>query len=183
MTTLPALTSPVAGSILRRGAPVIVLDGSEASDILEGHRIPVGARATLTDDPTDSPKRWCIVAGATVDPDGPPWSELPAAALALDLSDDLGQRLAEAWLGRHHGIKATAALTWAPAAFGIWDLRDFPTGAHVGFTGDEDTARRFSDPKRGLVHYVPGLTSGLDRQAGMDPVAALALACLAAVSR
>jgi hypothetical protein len=97
--------------------------------------------------------------------------------LSLDLAADLGPTVALRWLGRHYGIDAgMTAPEWGAAGWGIWDLRA-RDGSHVGFTADAATAKKFSDPKRGIVHHVPSLANVT------DPADALALACLAAGGR
>lgn len=163
MTTLPGnLTSPTAGPLLQRGAPV-TMEWHQDDDpprMVTGvvlHDIDAGRVLWWSDDPyIDRDNRACVF-------------------LALDLTDPAGMDLAARWLARHHGLTVGAtAPTWAQAGWHIWDLRDFPSGMHVGFHFDADTARKFSDPKRGMVYHLSSLCGVT------DPAEALALACLAA---
>ncbi len=169
MNVLPGdLTSPTAGPLLRPGAPVCMewSKDDEPGDIVRGFVL------RLFTDVDGDRAIW--------------WSDCPFVGrdnrglvfLRLDLTDPAGMDLAARWLARHHGLTVGAtAPTWARAGWDIWDLRDFPSGSHVGFHFDADTARKFSDPKRGMVHHVSGLCGAT------DPAAALALACLAAGGR
>lgn len=80
--TLPgSLVSSATGPILRRGAPVIW----------------TGERCTLISDPDDGIVGLWLPSERHVE-------VAPVALVPLDLSDDLGCRIAEAWLARHHGM-------------------------------------------------------------------------------
>ncbi len=97
MTTLPgSLVSPVAGSILRPGAPV-------------NGRIPfpdgvIGAQDGIVYG-VSGPVCSVVCGFARV---------LPAMLedISLDLSDDLGMDIAARWLARHHGLKVETVAPW-----------------------------------------------------------------------
>lgn len=160
MRTLPGtLSTPTAGPILCPGAPLLVL-------IPEVHPTPIRA-TSMRPEPMDGLIEVAYRYGGVGC-----WEEVPADNVSLDLTADLGPTTALRWLGRHYEIDVgMTAPEWGAAGWGIWDLRA-RDGSHVGFTADAATAKKFSDPKRGIVHHVPALANVT------DPLEALVAACV-----
>ena len=158
-----------------RGAPVVVLDTSEESTGCAGTRLKVGDTATVTSGSGGHPKGWCVVAGETTDYTGPTWSELPAAALALDITDPAGMDIAARWLARVVGLTlGHTAPEWVYYADPVgpwWRIRG--AGGEVVFFASEAypwTARTTAGARLVIVPGISALT---------NPAEALALACLA----
>ena len=175
-----------------RGAPVIVLDTSEEATGCAGERLAVGETATVTSGSSGSGKRWCVVAGETSDGMGPAWSELPAAALALDLTDPTGMDLAARWLAERHGFALTTAPWWtyehpSPTprdSDGAPYREDWPARwVLISSTGDSltfcDVAPEAEEGEEGWYPESWIVVRGIGTT---NPAEALALACLA-VSR
>lgn len=179
MITLPGdLTSPAAGPILRRGAPVHWVGPGSGSGVVTGY--PPAKPGTL-----DVAWDGGVVAHA-----------LPPASLTLDLSDPAGMDLAARWLARHHGEKvAITAPAWTYVVAVAGREHRTADGTYI----DHDEARPATwllICDEGTVAYAqwdpddgPTPTEGGD---GVDvwltdwsdvPAEALALACLAAGGR
>ena len=162
MTTLPGhLTSPTAGPLLRRGAPVVVNDIAQ--------RFVLDLRHDLAYvDAWDGPRGWGL------------------GLVALDLTDPAGMDIAARWLARHHGLTVGAtAPVWQrikgmdPST--IWSLSvrsDIDMDASPTVQVDQ---RGFVEPgafpESPIANVVPGISTVT------DPAEALRLACLAAVAR
>jgi len=156
------LVSPVAGPLLRRGAPVCgVVCAPDGVDVIVEDGIVIGLSGPVVN----------VAAGFYT----PTLGE--AARLHLLLSDDLGADIAARWLARHHGL--TVGLT---APFWLlrgdprrrtWSLGCWEADCTWQFTDDIEFAKML--PFR--VAYVPRIASLT------DPREALRLACLAAVGR
>lgn len=178
--TLPGdLTSPIAGSILRRGLTVIILRHTpadeEAADC-DGNRVNVGESVTVT----DAGDRWIVVAGSTVDTCGPNWSQLSPGDVEI-VMDDAGCDAAARWLAAHHGLTVGAtAPGWERAKdsqFGpFWQLTT-TRDRMVGF-GTSGTARSPLD-RMVLAKRIPA--PGIE--AITNPAEALRAACMAAGGR
>lgn len=104
VVTLPgSLTSPVAGPLLRRGAPCHLLSGPCRCVVLDV--APDGGHVVFAlDDHGWEP--------GDADPED----------LALDLTDDLGMDIAARWLARHHGLTVGATAPEWKLFRGSWTL-------------------------------------------------------------
>lgn len=161
MTTLPGtVTSPTAGPLLRRGAPV------------RGPSSPDGDPDIVTHHPNGT---HCMTVFEGL---------VEQSAVALDLTDPAGMDIAARWLARHHGLTVGAtAPVWQrikgmdPST--IWSLS-------VRSDIDMDASPTVKVDQRGFVEpgafpdspiatVVPGIS------ALTNPAEALRLACLAAV--
>lgn len=156
MKVLPGdLVSVTAGAILRRGAPVVWVDGI-ARGIVTGYRPP----------PADA---------VDVAWDGGINSAFqPSCLLSLDLDDPAGMDLAARWLARHHGLTVGAT---APRWF-----RSEPYWVLCAGPQEEDGEEWDGELDFGPSPSGGGPDRRL-RGDVTDPAEALALACLAAGGR
>lgn len=186
--TLPgSLTSPIAGPLLRRGAPVIAhrQDGVPTDDVLRGVVISMSPLDIgWNDTGSDGRSRGRSVASRPLD------AEEITAHLSLDLSDPAGMDIAARWLAAHYGLTvgATAPLWHRMTEIApVWWLV-----GHSGLDREETDAEyravcaAFHDsdlvlPGRGGYGSEPRRIPGI--AAITEPAEALRAACLAAVGR
>lgn len=186
--TLPGdLVSPIAGPILRRGAPVIAQrqDGVPTDDVLRGVVISMSPLDVGWDDTgSDGRSRGRSVSGRPLDR-----VEI-VAHLHLELSDPAGMDIVARWLAAHHWLTvgATAPLWHRMTEIApVWWLV-----GHSGLEREETDAEyravcaAFHDsdlvlPGRGGYGSEPRRIPGI--ASITDPALALRAACLAAVGR
>lgn len=160
-TTLPGdLTSPTAGPILRRGAPVI-----EAG--VSGMTGAVGICVEMPETP-HAPAHLSVWWETVV----PSMVTAVTHGTALDLSDPAGMDIAARWLARHHGLTVGAT---APRFRYDADFKGYV------LEGRDDEIV-FNDD--GVIRSGAGTTIAvLGISAFTDPAEALCAACLAVVGR
>ena len=163
MIVLPGdLSSPTAGALLRRGAPVIVRFDAHAS--IHGVCLMAGVVAVRDGGLADI---YDVGVGEIYD--------IAPDQVGLDLSDSAGMDLAARWLARHHGLTVGAtAPRWERRADDespdTWEWTLSVDDAHDVYFG-----RQFG--------FVPGACCPVNVNDITDPAAALRLACLAAAGR
>lgn len=177
--TLPGdLVSPVAGPLLRRGAPVIdIYMGDPGVVVWTG---PVNEKGAYP----------ALVYSLDLDTKCECGTRCAASLFALDLFDPAGMDIAARWLAAHHGLTvgATAPLWHRMTEIApVWWLV-----GHSGLDREETDAEyravcaAFHDsdlvlPGRGGYGSEPRRIPGI--AAITDPAEALRAACLAAVGR
>lgn len=163
MTTLPGdLVSPVAGWLLRRGAPVLVRLHPQPIQGLVDHDGYGWVALTMRD-------------GMFLSIDG--------GSFLFDLSDPAGMDIAARWLAAHHGLSRGSGVSdgwswwrWTPSGGG-WALGCGPDPVPDCLCLHSGDLMAVTDIGRQTWVAVPGIS------AMTDPAEALRLACLAAVGR
>lgn len=149
MSLVPgAYTSPVAGPILARGAPVRYANGGRATVL--------GVESTHAHVYDGAADRRIYA---------------PLTALFLDLDTDLGPTVALRWLGRHYGIELGVGCP-------LWEYVDDDRCAYWRLGGDDGVCFYSPAPGRyGAPRHMAGRSDVVVPNLSTNPLEAIAVAC------